>query len=123
LKEICASVDEEITYERWSKGLPEQSKACKGKVADMGSALYNIGLGAGAIIGPLLGGVLTNIGDKNQPNCIPNLAYDPTDLNSTEPELIGNGFAFAADVMSMVTLSVTIGYGLIGWIFRPKSNF
>jgi hypothetical protein len=67
LKEITAAVDNEIKYERKIKGLPEQSKACKGKVADMGSALYNMGLGSGLIIGPIIGGLLKQIGDKKQP--------------------------------------------------------
>jgi MFS family permease len=89
----------------------------------MGSALYNMGLGAGAVIGPLLGGLLVSVGDKKYPDYIKNQAYDPSNLDSTEPEYIGNGFQWAANVMSMITLTVVVIYGLVGWIFRPKSDF
>jgi hypothetical protein len=33
----------------------------------MGSALYNMGLGSGSIIGPILGGYLVTVGDRKQP--------------------------------------------------------
>lgn len=50
-----------------------------------------------------------------------NQAYEVKDVNSAF--CIGKGFEYAADVMSMITLTVLLIYGCLGWLFRPKSNF
>lgn len=109
-------------------------------ISDRGSALYNMSLAVGNIISPILGGALAAAGDshsfhgnecetmlqlENQANngcyCpFPNAAYDGEDQKNP---CIGNGFAYAADVMSMITLAVLLIYGCLGWLFRPKSDF
>lgn len=90
-------------------------------------------LAIGNIIAPVLGGALSAAGDanfdkyetKDDPTsaCVfPNIA--PIDEGEEQiPRCLGNGFAYSADVMSMITLCVLLIYGSLGWIFRPKSNF
>jgi len=92
-------------------------------------------LAIGNIIAPVLGGALSAAGDANFdkytestkddliPECVfPNIA-PIEDGEEQIPRCLGNGFAYSADVMSMITLCVLLIYGSLGWIFRPKSNF
>ena len=80
-------------------------------------------LGMGSICGPLLGGALASAGDDKYPGVIENQAYDKDDPENLQPEKVGGGFAYAADVMSMVCLIVCLFYTIFGWLCRPKSNF
>jgi MFS family permease len=65
LREVIVAVENEVTYERKTNDLPEQSKGGQRQISDKGSALYNMSLAVGNIIAPILGGALAASGDTN----------------------------------------------------------
>ena len=80
-------------------------------------------LATGNIISPILGGALKEAGDEKYPEVYENQAYVDIISTPNQPEKIGSGFSYAADVMSFICLTVAIFYICLGWLFRPKSDF